>query len=119
MKFFLDQNLSPKTTTFLRELGYDATDARELGLCHTPDIELLKASQAAGRILVTFDLDFSDIRLLKSFEIPGVIIFRTNSFSSKTINRLFNTFLSQRSPATITGNLFIINESCIRSRPLI
>jgi len=111
MKFLLDQNL--------RELGYDATDARELGLCQTPDIELLKASQATGRILVTFDLDFSDIRLLKAFEIPGVIIFRTNSFSSNAINRLFNTFLSRHSASDITDKLFIINESCIRSRPLI
>lgn len=37
MKFLLDQNLSPLTTDFLRALGYDVVDIRELDLYGAPD----------------------------------------------------------------------------------
>jgi predicted nuclease of predicted toxin-antitoxin system len=37
MKFLLDQNISPKTTSYLRTLGHDAIDTRMLKLGEASD----------------------------------------------------------------------------------
>ncbi|MBI4772359.1 MAG: DUF5615 family PIN-like protein, partial [Chloroflexi bacterium] len=63
LRFFLDHNMSPETTRFLRdELGFDATDTREQGLQSASDFEIAACAARQGRIILTFDADFGDIR---------------------------------------------------------
>lgn len=118
MKFLLDQNLSPKTTAFLRNKGHEVIDAREAKLCNTPDSILMETASKEQSILVSFDLDFSDIREIRTFKPVAVIVFRTRSFSSATVNRLFDHFLGQFQEDRITGNIFIISEAHIRWRSI-
>jgi predicted nuclease of predicted toxin-antitoxin system len=116
MKFLIDQNLSPKTANLLREMGHDAVDARERHLCSATDSELLRVAQSEKRIFVTLDLDFSDLRVLKSVGIKAAIVFRTRSFSSRHINHLLENFLSRHPEDEIMGKLFIVSENYVRSR---
>ncbi|HEX29606.1 TPA: hypothetical protein ENG04_05945 [Candidatus Poribacteria bacterium] len=117
MKFLLDQNISPKTTQFLRSLGYDVLDTRELQLEKASDRTLWEIACEQHRIFVTFDKGFSDIRDYSTGYGAGVIIFRTRSATSKTINRLLSQLLANYSPEQIKGNLIIITENRIRIRP--
>ncbi|MDI6795237.1 MAG: DUF5615 family PIN-like protein, partial [bacterium] len=57
MKFLLDQNISPRTTEFLQDLGYDVLDTRTLNLEKATDDKLWEIASKEGRIFVTFDLD--------------------------------------------------------------
>ena len=62
MKFKLDENMPADLATHLREAGHDVTGVVEEGLGGEDDPPVLTAATAEGRILLTFDLDFPDVR---------------------------------------------------------
>lgn len=62
LRIKLDENLPRRIETALRGLGHDVETAISEGLSGAPDPDVLSACVAEGRILVTLDLDFSDIR---------------------------------------------------------
>jgi len=116
MRFLLDQNLSPKTTSFLKELGHDVLDTRVLGLEKASDQILLQIALEQNRILITFDLDFGHLPKLPTKDFPGLIIFRTRSFKSQIINHLLENLMRHHPPEEIRNKLFVISESQIRIR---
>lgn len=60
-RFKLDENLPGDAEALLESSGYDAETVLGERLGGGPDLEVLDASRAEGRILVTLDLDFADI----------------------------------------------------------
>ncbi len=116
MKFLLDQNISPKTTRFLRALGHDAVDTRDLGLTEVDDATLWDIALGQGRILISFDLDFADARAYPHRYDAGVIVFRTRSTTSKTLNTLLTNLFESYTQEEIEGKLIIVTESQIRIR---
>lgn len=116
MKFLLDQNISPKTTIFLRALGHDAVDTRDLGLTEADDATLWDIALGQGRILISFDLDSADARAYPRRYDPGIIVFRTRSTTSKTLNTLLTNLFESYTQEEIEGKLIIVTESQIRIR---
>jgi len=57
LKFYLDEDISPKVAEKLRSKGIDAVSAHEQGLAGAADEELLKAAAVEGRALVTRNRD--------------------------------------------------------------
>lgn len=55
MRFLVDMNLSPLTADYLKEQGYDAVHARDLGLKQAKDKELLKVAITQKRMIITQD----------------------------------------------------------------
>ncbi len=53
MKFYLDEDLSPKVAERLRIRGADAVSALEVGNTQLPDFEQLRFAARGGRCLVT------------------------------------------------------------------
>jgi len=53
MKFYLDEDLSPKIAEIMRKLGADATTAHEVGMTGASDEEQLGLAAAQSRCLVT------------------------------------------------------------------
>ena len=66
-KFLVDENLSPKTTQFLRGLGLDVTDVSEANLRGKSDDKIYKYALEKKLILITFDHEFGYF-YLHSFE---------------------------------------------------
>ena len=62
MKIKLDENLPDRLVAELQSLGHDADTVRAEHLTGKDDNEVWQAAQAAGRFLITQDLDFSDVR---------------------------------------------------------
>jgi predicted nuclease of predicted toxin-antitoxin system len=60
MKFLADMGISPRTVTFLRELGHEAVHLHEEGLERLGDTAILAKARKEGRILLTHDLDFGE-----------------------------------------------------------
>ena len=61
MRLFLDENLSPAHSLYLRNKGYDAVAVVEVGLSGAPDEEVLHFAVAEHRVLVTLDSDFANV----------------------------------------------------------
>ena len=66
MKFYLDENLSPKIAEILRRDGMDALSAHEAGMCEVSDQRQLDFAAKEKRCLVTRNRD-NFIRLTVRF----------------------------------------------------
>lgn len=53
MKFYLDEDLSPKIAEILRKAGIDAVSAHEVGMLQASDLEQLEYASFQKRCLVT------------------------------------------------------------------
>ena len=62
MNIKLDENLPERLVSRLQALGHDVDTVRSEHLAGRDDNEVWQAAQAAGRFLITQDLDFSDLR---------------------------------------------------------
>jgi predicted nuclease of predicted toxin-antitoxin system len=62
VKLFLDENLSPQHASELRAEGYDAMAVLEVGLSGATDEQVLRFAVENGRVLVTLDADFGNVK---------------------------------------------------------
>lgn len=74
LKFLVDENLGPHTAEYLRDAGYKAEFAPDVGLGGRDDAELLQYAWRKKRVLLTHDTDFLDDRKFPEHRNPGVII---------------------------------------------
>lgn len=79
MRFKLEENLPVEATQLLRAAGHDASSVVDERLQGATDGTLDRVCRHEGRILVTLDLDFSDIRAYLPAESPGRIVLRVSS----------------------------------------
>ena len=61
MKFLADMGVSPLTVKKLQKAGYDAVHLSEQGLMRMPDNLIMAKAKQESRIVLTFDLDFTDL----------------------------------------------------------
>lgn len=76
MKLKLDENLPASVAIALTALGHDTDTAPQENLDGMPDDAVWAAAQAAERVLITSDLDFSDVRKFKPGTHCGIILVR-------------------------------------------
>lgn len=79
MKLKLDENLSRHLKAPAASLGHDVLTAEDEGLLSKPDPAVFMACAGEGRMLLTLDLDFSDIRKYPPGTHPGILLFRPSS----------------------------------------
>ena len=76
MKLKLDENLPESLVAELAALGHDVDNVRQEGMAGCPDPDVWAAAQAAGRFLLTQDLDFSDLRRFRPGTHHGLLLVR-------------------------------------------
>lgn len=76
MKAKLDENLPESLMGPLTALGHDIDNVRQENLKGGSDGEIWEAAQADARLLVTQDLDFSDIRKFAPGSHYGLLLLR-------------------------------------------
>ena len=76
MKVLLDQNVYFEMAALLRDAGYDAQHARELGLARAPDDEIIRFAARDGFVVVTHDEDFHALLALSGAVQPSVVRLR-------------------------------------------
>ena len=80
-RFKLDENLPREAEALLRNAGHDVHAVLDEGLGGSPDPRVFAAARAEDRILVTFDLDFADIRAYPPRSHKGIWVLRPRTQS--------------------------------------
>jgi predicted nuclease of predicted toxin-antitoxin system len=117
MKFKLDENLPLEVTVVLLQAGHDALTVVDQDLVGESDDEILKICQSEGRIVVTMDLDFSNIHRYPPQQSPGIIVLRLASQELMHMMTVVQTMvvplLEKQSPV---GCLWVVDEDRVRVR---
>lgn len=116
MNFKIDENLPVEAALILRERGFEADTVWDESLSGADDETIANRVRAENRILVTLDLDFSNIRSYPPDEYAGIIVLRLKTQEKSTVLsyiKRIGTALQQRTP---DGELWIVQHDRIRLR---
>ena len=118
MKFLADMGISPKAVAFLRDLGHDAVHLHDQGLDPLADSAILEKSRQEMRVLLTHDLDFSELVAASGARLPSVVIFRLRNMHPERVNGYLHAMIAQHYDALEQGAIISVTEGHLRVRPL-
>ena len=71
MRFLADMGISPRTVRYLHDAGYEAVHLHELGQDRLPDEAILAQALRESCVILTHDLDFSEIIAVSVHSCPA------------------------------------------------
>lgn len=116
MKLKIDENLPGECAEILRDAGFEADTVADELLTGAEDSTIAVRSRAEGRVLITLDLDFANIRAYPPAEYAGIIVLRSKRQDKHAVLALLHRValvLANRAPA---GELWIVEPDRIRFR---
>lgn len=116
LRLFCDQNIRVDTVQFLRTLGHDVASAREYGMQTASDPEILERAVLEGRVLLTFNSDFGDIRYYPSGTHTGIIRLRIDPQTAEVVHPVLRAALASLSGEEIAGKLVTVTRDRVRIR---
>ena len=85
MKLLLDMNLSPRWVAFLAGVGIDAVHWSSVGSHSITDAEIMAYARNNSYVVLTQDLDFSNILAATGGTKPSVVQIRSDDLSPDVI----------------------------------
>ena len=116
MRFKLDENLPADLAEMLRKAGHDVHDVVGEGLAGEGDPPVLAAASRENRILVTFDLDFADVRQYPPGSHAGIVVFRLDDQRWRVLEEFARRALTENNLKRLERGLAIVDETRIRFR---
>ena len=116
MRVKLDENLPIQLKRLFTESGHDAATVVDEGLGGSSDTEIAAICIAEERVLVTQDLDFSDIRTYPPAEYAGIVVFRLSSAARDALLEVAPILIERLEESSRKGQLWIVEHSRIRLR---
>jgi predicted nuclease of predicted toxin-antitoxin system len=116
VRFKLDENLPRDAEALLRAAGHDVQTVLGERLGGKPDTEVLDACRTESRVLVTFDLDFSDIRLYPPATHSGIWVLRPQKQGIDDTVALLKAALVALESESARARLWIIEPGNVRIR---
>ena len=110
--------LSPALAVWLRDQGYDAVHAAELGLNRAPDIEIIARAKQDGRTIITIDLDYPRLLALARTTEPSLILFRDGDWSEADVIVRMREILRALTAVDIAQSIIVVNRDRVRRRRL-
>lgn len=115
-RFKLDENLPRDARGLLRDAGHDVHTVLEERLGGGSDSQVLDICRNEARVLVTFDLDFADIRLYPAASHAGIWVLRPVSQSIMNTLNLLRGALALIETETPEKRLWIVEHGRVRIR---
>jgi predicted nuclease of predicted toxin-antitoxin system len=116
VKFKLDENMPADLETCPREAGHEVESVAAEGLAGEDDRPVVTAATAEGRILMTFDLDFADIRHYPPGAHAGIVVFRLEDQRWRILEGLVRRLLASGALMTLDRGLAIVDATRVRFR---
>lgn len=100
----------------LRQAGHDALTLHDQNMVGASDQQVAAVCREEERALVTFDLDFSDLRTYQPANYSGIVIFKARTQAKSAILKLVTRFLQLLETQPLQGCLWILQENGLRIR---
>jgi predicted nuclease of predicted toxin-antitoxin system len=118
MIFLADMGISPLTVEWLERQGHDAVHLLERGAAQARDPDILQWAREEDRILLTHDLDFSELVAASQGDLPSVIVFRLRDMTPDSVNEHLARVLTRHPQPLEKGAIFSVQEGRIRWRSI-
>jgi len=116
VSFKVDENLPAEVATLLQEAGYDALSVHDQDMVGSTDDKIADICQLEKRAIVTFDLDFADIRVYPPADYDGLIVLRLDRQDKLHVLAVFEHVVQKLREEELAGKLWIVNEHNLRIR---
>ena len=116
MKLKLDENLPTALAELLRHAGHDVCTVPEEHLSGADDPPVLTAATQEGRVLLTFDTDFADIRKYPPGTHAGIVVFRLRDQRWPSLERPARRLVADGLLEQLGRGLAIVEETRVRYR---
>lgn len=110
--------VSLEVVRWLRSRGHDAVHLREQSLERSADPEIFAKALSEDRVILTFDLDFSEIAALSKGTAAKVIVFRLRNTRAKNVINRLSVVLADSQAEIGRGAVVSVEESRHRVRLL-
>jgi predicted nuclease of predicted toxin-antitoxin system len=116
MKIKLDENLPADIAEVLTVLGHDVHTVPDENLGGKSDDVIFMAAIGEGRLLVTQDLDFSDVRRFKPGTHPGIVLIRLHDPSRRRLLDRMKQILQTETIENWRGCFVVVGDRKLRVR---
>ena len=117
MKVKVDENLPRDAADLFREAGHDAVTVGDEGLGGRPDATIASLVRREERVLVTLDLDFSDVRAYPPEHYAGLVVLRLDYQDKPHVLQVIARLIPMLAREDPKGHLWIVEENQVRMRP--
>jgi predicted nuclease of predicted toxin-antitoxin system len=114
MKIKLDENLPSRLAAFLKTLGHDVHTPHDEHLAGHADREIWEAAQRESRLLITQDLDFSDLRHFAPGSHCGILLLRLRFPNRRALIDRIETIFQKEKVGDWIGCFVVATERKIR-----
>jgi len=116
MKFKTDENLPVEVAEAMRAAGHDAVSVLEQNLGGWADPGVAEICRSEGRVLVSLDADFADVRAYPPQDYPGILVIRLKRQDKDSILAVVPRILRMLQLETIEHHLWIVTGERVRIR---
>ncbi|HEV8711516.1 MAG TPA: DUF5615 family PIN-like protein [Candidatus Binatia bacterium] len=118
MHFLADMGVSWRVAEWLRDNGHDVTHLREQQLHRLPNGSIFAKAADERRVILTWDLDFTEIVALSGARIVSAVVFRLMNTRSENVIRRLARVLAASAQDLEEGAIISVEESRHRVRLL-
>jgi predicted nuclease of predicted toxin-antitoxin system len=118
MKFLLDENIRPSYAAALAEAGVDSIHVKSIGLGGKPDTLIIETARAEGYVIVTFDLDFTNLMATSKETLPSVLTVRIVQMDIAPLTETLLFCQTQLQSEIAAGCLIAVDERGLRLKTL-
>ena len=116
MRFKVDENLPIEVAELLRTASHDAATVTEEAVGGAPDPILAALLQREGRVLITLDVGFADIRSYPPAAYQGLVVLRLARQDKKYVLETCERLIKRLPSEPFVGQLWIVEANRIRVR---
>ncbi|WP_437671145.1 DUF5615 family PIN-like protein [Sorangium sp. So ce131] len=118
IRLLVDMNLAPRWVGELGSLGIGAVHWSSVGAADATDREIFSWASANGCVVLTCDLDFTDLLAMTGAASPSVMLLRTRDIRANSLAKRVATVLREHAGALEQGALITVDETKSRIKTL-
>lgn len=116
MLFKLDENLPGALVKLFAEAGHDAVTVADQEMVGASDPRIAAVCRDEGRVIVTLDMDFADIRNYPPQDYHGLVVFRLSRHGPGRVLAVAARLIEMLPETSLQGQLWIVEDDRIRIR---